>query len=76
MEDQNKQEIFQHFYVVVDLDKKQKGKLAILEQSNVDEEGPFLHFESINGRSIWKENIHNIDSIERLRKVRKIYALL
>ena len=61
---------FEHFYIVVDLDKRQKGKLSIVNShllvNNKVEGGPYLKFESINGRTIWKENINDIQSIEKV----------
>ena len=34
--------------------------------NNKVEGGPYLKFESINGRTIWKENINDIQSIEKV----------
>eukprot|EP00944_MAST-04C_sp_MAST-4C-sp1_P006652 g6652.t1 len=66
-----KEEELQASYVVVDLDKKQKGILRFVSGSGVNRNsvhigGMQLQFQSVNGRTLWNEDVNNIVSLKKI----------
>ena len=64
-------EEFRAAYVVVDLDKKQKGVLTFVRGSDTDRNGVSVgglcvQFQSVNGRTLWSENASNIVSLKKI----------
>eukprot|EP00944_MAST-04C_sp_MAST-4C-sp1_P006255 g6255.t1 len=60
-------EEFQASYVVVDLDKKQKGILTFVSGSGGVHTGAVqLQFQSVNGRTLWNEDVNSIVSLKKI----------
>ena len=54
-------------YVVVDLDKKQKGILTLRKWLRWRSHwGVQLQFQSVNGRTLWNEDVNSIVSLKKI----------